>query len=462
MSGSSGIGPLVDLRTKYRGRFWLYPLFVRYARLIVLTLLVLTVVLAAACSEPLLSTTTAGGGPGQEPGAPGAGVTGPRPTEPATDSSLPVTTSSTASSSSTTSTSLSPVAAAVAAMTVQQKAAQVLLVAFDGASLTDLTRSALSRAAPAGLLLLGRNVTGESQLRLLTASLQEAAGSAGAPGLFIAADQEGGSVMRVKEGVPKLPSARALAAGSSPSEAQALTEETAAGLLSQGVNMVLAPVADVVTDRDSFLYSRAYGDEPGVVADFVAAVTRGYAESGIVTVVKHFPGHGSAPGNSHTAVPVSAATRADFERVHLPPFEAAIAAGVDGVMMGHLLVPAYDRLHPASESEAIVNDLLRRHLGFAGLVVTDDLEMAAAAGREGQVGTATAAELGQAAVSALAAGCDLLITTGTLERQLVIEQAIVDAVRTGRLAEERLDEAVARVLSVKVEHSMPVPGSLAD
>jgi beta-N-acetylhexosaminidase len=145
--------------------------------------------------------------------------------------------------------------------------------------------------------------------------------------------------------------------------------------------------------------------------------------------------------------------------VHLPPFQAAIAAGADGVMLGHLLVPAYDRLRPASQSEAIVKALLRLDLGFTGLAVTDDLEMAAAAGREGQVGTATATELGEAAVSALTAGCDLLITTGTVDRQLLIQQAIVDAVQAGKLAEERLNEAVARILTVKLEHSIPVPGS---
>jgi beta-N-acetylhexosaminidase len=430
----------------------------RYVRLIVFAILVLTAMSVAGCSEPSLTTTTTRGG-----GSRTAPVTTRTPSSvPATETSPPGATSSTAATSPTTSAWLFPVKPTVEGMTLQQKAAQVLLVSFDGTSLTNSTRGILSQAAPAGFLLLGRNVTGEEQLRSLTASLQEAAGVAGAPGLFIAADEEGGTVMRVKEGVPKLPSARALAATSSPAKARALAVETAAGLLSQGVNMVLAPVADVVTQRDSFLFSRAYGGDPGTVAEYVAAVIQGYGENGVVTVVKHFPGHGSAPGNSHTSVPVSTASRTEFETVHLPPFTAAIAAGVDGVMVGHLLVPAYDRLSPASQSRAIIEDLLRREMRFVGLVVSDDLEMAAAAGREGQVGSASKTELGGAAVSALAAGCDLLISTGTLARQLVVEQAIVDAVRTGRLAEERLNDAVARVLTVKVQHSLPVPGSPTD
>jgi beta-N-acetylhexosaminidase len=343
-------------------------------------------------------------------------------------------------------------------MTLQAKAAQVLLVSFDGTALTGVTKEALSEAPAGGVLLLARNVTGAAQLRSLTASLQKAAASAGGPGLFVAADEEGGPVMRVKAGAPDVPAARVVGTTSSPAQAQTLAEATASALLDQGVNMVLAPVADVVSDEGSFLFERSYGSEPEVVSGFVAAVIRGYEGRGVVTVVKHFPGHGSAPENSHTLVPVSPATRADLERTHLPPFKAALAAGAEGVMVGHFVVPAYDELHPASQSRAIIADLLRTDLGFGGLVVSDDLEMAAAAGKAGAVGTASPAELGQAAVTALAAGCDLLITTSTFARRSDIEQAIVEAIKTGTLSEERLDQAVTRILLVKTEHSLPVPG----
>jgi beta-N-acetylhexosaminidase len=419
-------------------QFSLYPLPVRYAGLIVLSLLVLGAAFAAGCGEPAVTPTT---------GAP------------STDTTSAQTTSSTAVTTPATSPSLSRVQVALAGMTLRAKAAQVLLVSFDGTSLTGTDKSMFSQTTPGGVLLLGRNVTGAAQLRSLTASLQLEAAAAGAPGLFVAADEEGGPVMRVKDGVPNVPAARVLGTTSSPAHAQALAQATAAGLLAQGVNMVLAPVADVVRDKDSFLFSRSYGGDPGTVSDFVEAVTQGFVGSGVVTVVKHFPGHGSAPGNSHTSLPVSAATRADFETIHLLPFEVAIAAGADGVMIGHLSVPAYDALHVASQSAPMIEDLLRRDLGFEGLAVSDDLEMAAAVGRAGEVGTASAAELGDAAVASLAAGCDLLITTSTFARQSAIEQAIVDAVSTGALSDERLDQAVMRILLVKAEHSLLLPGA---
>jgi beta-N-acetylhexosaminidase len=433
----SGDAASIEADAGLWGRLSLYALPVRNARLIDLMLLVLVAALVAACGSPV--PTTAGAlSADTTPGA---------------------TTSSTAAPTPTTSPFLPAVEEAVTRMTLQAKAAQVLLVSFDGVSETTLTKGMFSPAAPGGVLLLGRNVTGAAQLRSLTASLQEAAASAGGPGLFVATDEEGGTVMRVKEDVPDVPAARVLGTTSSPALAQTLAEATAVGLLDQGVNMVLAPVADVVTRGDSFLFSRSYGSEPGLVSDFVAAVTRGYVRHGVVTVVKHFPGHGSAPENSHTSVPVSAATRADFETTHLPPFKTAIAAGADGVMVGHFLAPAFDALHVASQSATIIEDLLRGDLGFEGLVVSDDLEMAAAAGKPGAVGAASVAALGEVAVASLAAGCDLLVVTSTFARQTTIEQAIGDAVRSGALSEERLNQAVTRILLVKAEHSLRVAGA---
>ncbi len=405
--------------------------------------------LVSGCDRSLLATSSSTVMSSTTETAPA--TTGPAPAT--TDTAPPTTVTAPATGTPAVSQTIRD---AMEGMTLEAKAAQVLLVTFDGATLTALTQNMLEKAAPAGVLLLGRNVKDAGQLRALTAALQKAAASAGAPGLFVAADEEGGPVMRVKDGVPDLPAARTLGATSTPAHAESLARTTAAGLLDQGVNMVLAPVADVVADESSFLFARSYGDDPGTVSDFVSAVTHGFANGGLITVVKHFPGHGSAPGNSHISAPVSAATRDEFVSVHLPPFRAAIASGASGVMVGHFVVPVYDESHPASQSAAIIENLLRGDLGFQGLVVSDDLEMSAAAGRAGEIGTASPAQLGETAVAALAAGCDLLITTGTYQRQLVIRQAIVDAVNDGFLSRERMDQAVERILALKATHSLPV------
>ncbi len=345
-------------------------------------------------------------------------------------------------------------------MTLRQKAAQVLLLAIDGTTVSVSTQKLLAEGPPGGILLLGHNVTGAAQTQALTQGLQAAAAASGSKiDVFIAVDQEGGLVQRIHEGVPEVPRARILGNNSSPGEAALLATETAEGLLALGVNMNLAPVADVVADPDSFLYPRTYGGDPEVVSAFVSAVTEAYVETGLISVVKHFPGHGSAAGNTHGERVVSSATEAEFDAIHLPPFLAAFAAGAEGTMTAHIIAKAYDAERPASLSSAVIEDLLREDLGFKGLVISDDLEMAAAisatgAGTGADTEAAQAAALGEAAVAAVGAGCDLLICTGTLDRNLQVLDAIVAAVTNGDLSAARLDEAVLSVLELKLRHEI--------
>ena len=223
-------------------------------------------------------------------------------------------------------------------MTLRQKAAQTLLLTFEGdETVLPGTEQILAAGPPGGFLLLSRNVAGVAQLTSLTGALQSAAGKIEPGiGLFIAVDQEGGSVQRIHSGVPRVPSARRLAEDSDTADAVQLATETAKGLLALGVNMNLAPVADVVSDPKSFLYSRSYSGDPTVVVDFVKVVTAAYEKNGLIAVVKHFPGHGSATGDSHSQVIISTASQVDFAKIHFRPFKAAMAAGAEGVMVGHL------------------------------------------------------------------------------------------------------------------------------
>ena len=224
----------------------------------------------------------------------------------------------------TTTTTLSQAQVALGTMTVRQKAAQVLLVSFSGTSLGAETSALLGAGPPGGLLLHASNFTDASQLGNLTAALEQAAAATGSPvGLLIAVDQEGGKIQRITGGVPLLPSARELGTNSSPSEASELARRTARGLLDMGVNVNLAPVADVVADKKSFLYDRSYGSDPALVSDYVTAVVQAEQGQGLICVVKHFPGHGSAPGDTHQAAAVSHDTVEQFDTIHLPPFRSA-------------------------------------------------------------------------------------------------------------------------------------------
>ncbi len=365
-----------------------------------------------------------------------------------------------------TTTTLSPAQVAISTMTVRQKAAQVLMFAFSGQSLRSVTADLVAAGPPGGLLILNYNFSGAAQLTALTAALQQAAAATGSPvGLFMAVDQEGGTVQRVKEGVPSVPSARKLGTESTPEEAADLARRTAHGLLALGVNMNLAPVADVVGDKKSFLFSRTYSGDPEVVSSYVAAVVQAAQGQGIILVVKHFPGHGSAPGDTHHNAAVSDATRQEFETVHLPPFRAAMAAGAEGVMMAHIVAKAYDETQPASISPAVVTGLLRDEIGYQGLVVTDDLSMAAVL--DSVKSNSTQTELpGQdakerrisaealAVVAALNAGCDLLIVTEAEADSKALLDALVAAIEQGKVSGDRLDEAVLKILALKYRYGV--------
>jgi len=382
---------------------------------------------------------------------------------------------------STTTTTLSRAQLTLDDMTLREKAAQVLLVTFSGTQLSEKTSALLAAGPPGGLLILGHNVTDAAQMQVFTSALQRTAAATGSPvGLFIAVDQEGGTVQRIKQGVPELPSARKMGTESTPSKAYFFAIETARGLRAQGINMNLAPVADVVADESSFLYSRTYSGDPVLVSEFVTAVIEAHHEQGIIAVVKHFPGHGSASGNTHTEGAVSGASKQDFETVHLVPFRAAMSAGVEAVMAAHIVAAPYDPANPASLSGVVINDLLRSELGFEGLVIADDVSMAAALDRA-TPDPATLATMSNASdqvadqasqaeepteerilvakevgalVAALNAGCDLLILTELETRAQAVLDGLVAAVQQGEISQARLDEAVLRILELKYRYDI--------
>jgi beta-N-acetylhexosaminidase len=341
-------------------------------------------------------------------------------------------------------------------MTLEQEAAQVMLMAVGGTTLSEEWTTFVAGQPPGGFLLLKGNVASASQLEALVSGLQAAALRVSQVGFFVAVDQEGGSVQRVPFDVPAVPSARSLGAQSTPHDAARLATATAEGLLSLGINLNLAPVADVVAAKSSFLYSRSYGSNAERVSAFVAAVVGAYEDAGLVSTAKHFPGHGSANGNTHSGLVASATTRAVFETTHLPPFSAAVSAGVEAVMVAHIVAEAYDPDNPASRSRTVIEDLLRGQLGFEGLVVTDDIMMAGASvGTTDSDDTDSASQsVGAIAVDCLNAGCDLLVSTAPLATQRATIAAIVAAVRSGSIARERLDEAVLRNLEVKLRHGL--------
>jgi beta-glucosidase-like glycosyl hydrolase/CubicO group peptidase (beta-lactamase class C family) len=256
--------------------------------------------------------------------------------------------------------------------------------------------------------------------------------------LLVAADLERGMSFRIRRGVVPLPYAMAVGATGSEEAARFTGEVTAREGRALGIHWAFAPVADVNSNpANPVINIRSYGEDPDLVARLTAAFVRGAQAGGMLTTVKHFPGHGDTAVDSHLQLATIDGDRDRLASVELRPFRAAIEAGVDSVMLGHIAVPALDPSGaPSTLSEPVATELLRREMGFRGLVVTDAMEMSGV----------RAAWTGEAAVRAVRAGADMILLPP--DPGVAID-SLVRAVREEGLPESRIDASVLRILETK-------------
>ncbi len=359
---------------------------------------------------------------------------------------------------STASPSAAP-AGLLAEMTLREKVGQLFLVrpdaldpalsqqTIDDADVSGVTEVSEAMAAfleeypVGGVVLFGKNITDEDQLRGLIAGLQQ---SSPVP-LLIGIDEEGGVVARLANSpgfdLPQYESAAAVGAQGT-DEVRAMSAEIGAYLAGYGINLDFAPVVDVNTNPDNpVIGTRAFSSDPQEAADCVTAAVEGFSQAGVLCCLKHFPGHGDTAGDSHDGTVYTEKTMEELRACEFLPFEAGIRAGAPLVMVGHIAAPnaveGEERDLPATFSRTLITDVLRDELGFAGVVVTDSLAMGAI--------TETNTP-GEAAVLALQAGADLLLMPAGLTQAY---DGVLAAVEDGRLTEERIDESVARILALK-------------
>ncbi|HKI27366.1 MAG TPA: glycoside hydrolase family 3 N-terminal domain-containing protein [Candidatus Sulfotelmatobacter sp.] len=259
--------------------------------------------------------------------------------------------------------------------------------------------------------------------------------------LLIAADFERGVSTRLM-GTTNFPHAMAFGADGKTDDAETFGRITAQEARAIGVHWNFFPDADVNSNpANPIINTRSFGEDPKQVGDLVAAYIKGAHEAGMLTTVKHFPGHGDTATDSHLGVASVSVDRAHLDSIELPPFRQAIAAGVDSVMVAHVTVPALDSdpNHVATISPSVVSDLLEKQLGFKGLIVTDALDMAG-------LTHLFANNIGRAAVEAFKAGNDLLLIPADLAASY---EAMVKAVQSGEISRERLDRSVLKMLKMK-------------
>ena len=325
-------------------------------------------------------------------------------------------------------------------MTMEEKVGQLMMVGFPGTSPDETVNDLILNKNIGGIIYFDRNMTKPKQVAQLTNELQQLAKTHWHElPIMIAVDQEGGSILRMREEVSPIPSPQKLGKIATPDETYEVSKINGTELSSMGIHINFAPVLDL-SETDT----RSFGKDPEKTFLYGQKTIAGLNDASVTGTIKHFPGNGRSEIDPHEDTSSVRAKRDELENSDIHPFKEMIRA-VDNnnffVMVTHIKYPAYDAEKPASLSRKIIQDLLRSKLGFNGIVVTDDLEMGAVNKYY------TYKDMGK---DALLAGADLLLVCHEHVHQLEVYNGVLEAVKNGEITEERIDESVRRILTYKL------------
>lgn len=323
---------------------------------------------------------------------------------------------------------------------------RLLMVGLPGPTLDPADAERLRRLGPGGVILFGRNLESAAQTAVLLERIQRLL----AYPLLLALDQEGGRVSRLQSWIGETPTAAALARAGE-NAALRFGQATARALRALGFNLDFAPVVDLCTvDATNGIGDRSFGTDPNRATLLAGAFLDGLQDSGVAGCLKHFPGLGPTSVDSHERLPTASRKRDELDVVDLVPFRR-LASRAAAVMVGHAHYPALDPEPdlPATLSSPVVTGLLREDIGFRGLVVTDDLEMGAVASLDAD---------GDAAVRAIAAGCDLVLYCAALDRAERARAALLHAARNDAVFGRRLEQAAGAVATAAAGWPAPPSG----
>ena len=326
-------------------------------------------------------------------------------------------------------------------LSIEDKAAQLIMIDIPDQQLGERSAQHLRTHAWNGVILFAKNVKERHQVSELIKDIHKNAKITP----FMAVDQEGGLVDRFRYPEMSL-SPGAMALGVADNEEDVYNAHRIMGeeLRDLGIHIDFAPCVDVNNNpRNPIIGVRSFSADPQKVATLGCAAIHGLRDGGVIPTAKHFPGHGNTDTDSHLALPSIKGTRQQLEETELVPFKAAIKENVEAIMTAHIVFPALDAELPATLSKTILTGFLRQELGYDGVIVTDSLSMKSIANTWG---------FGEATVMSIEAGADLVLALGTFEQQLESFNALVEAVKSGRISEARLNESLARLEKLRCNH----------
>lgn len=329
-------------------------------------------------------------------------------------------------------------------MTLSEKIGQMMIVGVAGTDYDDETDSLIHDYKVGGFLFNKHNLaTAADAVRYLNRIKRENA--ANPLPVFLGIDQEGGRVSKLPE-VKAFPPSLDVGATNDPRFANRIGIVTGTALRRFGFNMNFAPVLDIHSNpQNPVIGDRSFGSDADLVSRLGIETMKGLQAQQVISVVKHFPGHGDTSVDSHLELPVVNKSRQELDQLELIPFRRAVGEGADAVMIAHILLPKLDPEYPSSLSHEMITGLLREQLQFDGVVVTDDLTMDAIAGHY---------DMGKAAVLSIKAGSDLIMIAHGYDRILAALKAVHDAVTSGEIPEERIDASVERIIRLKWKYGL--------
>jgi beta-N-acetylhexosaminidase len=337
---------------------------------------------------------------------------------------------------------------------IRRHIGQIAIAGFAGHSIPSDLRLLARDFDLGGIILFARNVAAPEQVAEVSREAQLLAQDLP---LWVSVDQEGGRVARLKSPFTTWPPMATLGRSGDERLAERFARALAVELKAVGISLDYTPVLDIHTNpRNPVIGDRALAERAEDVARLGRAIITALQAEGIAACGKHFPGHGDTSTDSHHELPLIEHPPDRLRAVELVPFRAAIEADVASIMTAHILIPALDENRPATLSPRVVDDLLKKELGYTGLVLSDDLEMRAISGRYG---------IPEATVAAIAAGCDAVLMCGaSQEQQVAALEAVIRAAEDGTLSVKRLEDALARHRRVKERflapaHPQPLAGA---
>ncbi|WFD08915.1 beta-N-acetylhexosaminidase [Tepidibacter hydrothermalis] len=331
-------------------------------------------------------------------------------------------------------------------LSLEEKLGQMVIVGFNGYEVDSDFRDLLESYKVGGVILFKRNIKNSEQLLNLNNNIKSINSKNKLP-LFISVDEEGGRITRLPEGSTKFPSNKVIGKENDKDLSYKIGKQIGTELNNFKFNMDFAPVLDIYSNpKNTVIKDRSFGTDSEIVKKLGVATMKGLQDSNVISVVKHFPGHGDTTVDSHIGLPVVNHDKQRLDKFELIPFKEAINNGVDAVMTAHIVLPNVDKSKkPATLSETILTDILRNELNFSGVIITDDMEMGAIVNNYGTK---------NASVEAIKAGADIVLMCHTKEKQIEALEGLKEAVNSGEISIERIDESVKRIIKLKRKYDL--------